>query len=41
MDLEQNKKNAIAFCKTVYYGKPGEAVEEYVGEECIQHVAEK
>lgn len=37
MNLEQNKKNAIAFYKTAYEGKPKEAVEKYVGDEYIQH----
>ncbi|WP_417602420.1 ester cyclase [Owenweeksia hongkongensis] len=37
MNLEQNKKNAIAFYKTAYLGKPKEAIEKYVGKEYIQH----
>lgn len=37
MDLEQNKKNAIAFYKTAYEGNPTKAVELYVGNEYIQH----
>jgi predicted SnoaL-like aldol condensation-catalyzing enzyme len=37
MDLERNKKNAIAFYKAAYYGKPREAVEQYVGGDYIQH----
>lgn len=37
MDLEQNKKNAIAFYKTAYEGNPREAVKEYIGQEYIQH----
>lgn len=37
MDIEANKKNAIAFYKTAYLGKPEEAVEKYVGAEYIQH----
>lgn len=37
MNLEENKKNAIAFYKTAYEGNPKEAVEQYVGEEYIQH----
>lgn len=37
MGLEQNKKNAIAFYKMAYEGKPTEAVELYVGKEYIQH----
>ncbi|OBX18204.1 MULTISPECIES: nuclear transport factor 2 family protein [Bizionia] len=37
MDLEQNKKNAIAFYKISYEGNPIKAVEMYVGDEYIQH----
>jgi predicted SnoaL-like aldol condensation-catalyzing enzyme len=37
MDLEKNKKNAIAFYKTAYEGNPKKAVELYVGKEYIQH----
>jgi len=37
MSLEANKKNAIAFYKMAYEGRPGEAVEQYVGNEYIQH----
>lgn len=37
MSLEENKKNAIAFYKMAYEGKPKEAVELYVGDEYIQH----
>ncbi|GJM31184.1 MAG: membrane protein [Saprospiraceae bacterium] len=37
MNLEKNKKNAIAFYKTAYEGNPKEAIEKYVGEEYIQH----
>lgn len=37
MDLERNKKNAIAFYKTAYEGNPKKAVELYVGNEYIQH----
>ena len=37
MELEENKKNAIAFYKTAYEGKPQKAIEQYVGEEYIQH----
>ena len=36
-DLESNKKNAIAFYRTAYLGDPYKAVEEFVGEEYIQH----
>ena len=37
MDLETNKKNAIAFYRTAYLGEPKKAVELYVGKEYIQH----
>ncbi|AXT55578.1 nuclear transport factor 2 family protein [Aquimarina sp. MMG015] len=37
MNLEENKKNAIAFYKMAYEGKPKEAVEKYLGNEYIQH----
>ena len=37
MDLEANKKNAIAFYRTAYLGEPKKAVEYYVGKEYIQH----
>lgn len=37
MNLEENKKNAIAFYRTAYEGKPEEAVKKYVGKEYIQH----
>lgn len=36
-NLDNNKKNAIAFYRTAYLGNPSKAVEEYVGEEYIQH----
>ena len=36
-NLDQNKKNAIAFYLTAYKGKPRKAVEKYVGNEYIQH----
>ena len=35
--LEDNKQNAIAFYKTAYEGEPRKAVEQYVGNEYIQH----
>ncbi len=35
--LEENKKNAIAFYQTAYDGNPAKAVELYVGDEYIQH----
>lgn len=37
MDLDQNKKNAIAFYKMAYEGNPEQAVALYVGDEYIQH----
>jgi predicted SnoaL-like aldol condensation-catalyzing enzyme len=37
MNIEKNKKNAIAFYKMAYDGDPRGAVEKYVGEEYIQH----
>ena len=36
-DLEANKKNAIIFYRTAYLGDPSGAVNDYVGEEYIQH----
>lgn len=37
MNLEQNKKNAIAFYKMAYEGNPQKAVELYLGDQYIQH----
>lgn len=37
MNLQQNKKSAIAFYKMAYEGNPKEAVETFVGNEYIQH----
>ena len=37
MGLSKNKKNAIAFYKMAYEGKPKEAVKLYVGNHYIQH----
>ena len=37
MNLEQNKKNAIAFYKMAYEGNPQKAVDLYIGNEYIQH----
>ena len=37
MNLKENKKNAIAFYKTAYEGNPNDAIEQYVGNEYIQH----
>ncbi len=36
-NLERNKQNAIAFYKTAYEGQPRKAVEQYVGDDYIQH----
>lgn len=37
MNLEENKKNAIAFYKMAYGGNPSKAIELYIGSEYIQH----
>ena len=37
MNLEENKKNAIAFYRMAYEGNPKKAVELYVGATYIQH----
>jgi len=37
MDIEKNKSNAIAFYKMAYEGEPRKAIENYVGDEYIQH----
>ncbi|MFY0650811.1 MAG: nuclear transport factor 2 family protein [Cyclobacteriaceae bacterium] len=37
MNLEENKKNAIAFYKIAYEGNPKGAIEQYIGDEYIQH----
>ena len=37
IDLEKNKKNATAFYKMAYSGRPKIAVETYVGNQYIQH----
>ena len=37
MNLEENKRNAIAFYKTAYEGNPRLAVEQYAGTSYIQH----
>lgn len=37
MDIEQKKKNAIAFYQMAYDGNPSKAVELYVGGDYIQH----
>lgn len=36
-NLEANKQNAINFYRTAYMGDPKTAVEQYVGDEYIQH----
>ncbi|MEO9966091.1 MAG: nuclear transport factor 2 family protein [Reichenbachiella sp.] len=37
MNLEENKRNAIAFYKMAYEGQPQQAVDQFVGDEYIQH----
>lgn len=37
LDLEKNKENAIAFYRTAYLGEPAKAIEDYVGDDYIQH----
>ena len=37
MNSEENKRNAVAFYKTAYEGNPKKAVEQYVGNNYIQH----
>ncbi len=37
MNLANNKKNAIAFYKTAYEGNPQKAIDDYVGNDYIQH----
>lgn len=37
MNLDNNKKHAIAFYRTAYEGNPKQAIEAYVGKEYIQH----
>jgi predicted SnoaL-like aldol condensation-catalyzing enzyme len=37
MNLEDNKKNAVAFYRMAYNGNPAKAVAIYVGKEYIQH----
>jgi predicted SnoaL-like aldol condensation-catalyzing enzyme len=36
-DISANKQNAIAFYRTAYEGNPRKAVEQYVGDDYIQH----
>ncbi|MGF1736735.1 nuclear transport factor 2 family protein [Photobacterium satsumensis] len=37
MELQDNKRNAIAFYEMAYRGNPRQAVEKYVGSMYIQH----
>ena len=37
MNLDENKSNAIAFYKMAYEGNPRAAIEQFVGNEYIQH----
>ena len=37
INLEENKSNAIAFYKMAYEGNPQQAIDQYVGDEYIQH----
>ncbi|MCR9144382.1 MAG: nuclear transport factor 2 family protein [bacterium] len=37
MNLEANKRNAVAFYREAYEGDPAGAVARYVGDEYIQH----
>jgi predicted SnoaL-like aldol condensation-catalyzing enzyme len=37
MNLDLNKRNAIAFYQMAYEGNPKKAVERYVGDQYIQH----
>lgn len=36
-NLERNKKNAVEFYRTAYFGNPEKSVNDYVGKEYIQH----
>ncbi|NMA74148.1 MAG: SnoaL-like domain-containing protein [Bacteroidales bacterium] len=36
-NLERNKKNAVEFHRTAYFGNPEKSVNDYVGKEYIQH----
>ncbi len=36
-NLDQNKQNAIAFYQTAYEGQPRKAIEQYVGNNYVQH----
>lgn len=37
MNLEENKKNAIAFYEMAYLGDPKKAIDQFIGDEYIQH----
>ncbi|MGR5134367.1 nuclear transport factor 2 family protein [Vibrio alfacsensis] len=37
IDTEENKRSAIAFYEMAYRGNPRKAVEEFVGDDYIQH----
>lgn len=37
MNQDLNKENAIAFYKMAYHGNPRDAIEQYVGDQYIQH----
>ncbi len=37
MNIQENKKNAIAFYKMAFEGNPKQAVAQYVGDDYIQH----
>ena len=37
MNLEENKRNAIAFYRTAFEGNPRKAIEAYIGKKYIQH----
>ncbi|MGR5238113.1 nuclear transport factor 2 family protein [Vibrio alfacsensis] len=37
IDTEENKRSAIAFYEMAYRGNPRKAVEEFIGDEYIQH----
>lgn len=37
MNLEENKKNAVAFYKMAYEGDPRKAIDLFIGDQYIQH----
>jgi len=37
MDINENKKNAVAFYRAAYEGDPKTAISKYVGDQYIQH----